>query len=110
MYITLRITPEPNYTRKGNDLYIETPVSVYKAILGGEQVIDTLSGSLKIKIKPETKNGTMLRLKGKGFPVYRKEGEAGDLYVKINVQLPENLSAQEKDLFTQLAKLRNETV
>jgi curved DNA-binding protein len=110
LYITLRIDPEPDYTRKGNDLYIETQVSVYKAILGGEQVIDTLSGSLKIKIKPETKNGTLLRLKGKGFPVYRREGEAGDLYVKINVQLPENLSAQEKELFSQLAKLRNEDV
>lgn len=108
LYITLRIDPDPAYTRKGNDLFIEVPVSLYKTILGGEQVINSLSGSLKIRIKPETKNGTMLRLKDKGFPVYRREGEAGDLYVKINVQLPENLSAQEKELFAQLAKLRNE--
>lgn len=108
LYITLRIDPDPAFTRKGNDLFMDVPVSLYKTILGGQQVINTLSGPLKVKIKPETKNGTMLRLKGKGFPVYRREGESGDLYVKLNVQVPENLSAQEKELFTQLARLRNE--
>ncbi len=108
LYITLRISPDPEFTRKGNDLYVDAPVSIYKAVLGGDAVINTLSGQLKIKIKPETKNGTMLRLKGKGFPVYRQEGQFGDMYVKINVQTPENLSEKEKDLFKQLAQLRNE--
>jgi curved DNA-binding protein len=108
LYITLRIHPDPAYTRKGNDLFVDAPVSLYKAILGGEEIINTLSGQLKIKIKPETKNGTTLRLKGKGFPAYRQEGVSGDLYIKINLQVPENLSDKEKELFRQLASLRGE--
>jgi curved DNA-binding protein len=108
LYITLRIHPDSMYTRKGNDLFIDAPVSLYKAILGGEAVIDTLSGQVKIKIKPETKNGTTLRLKGKGFPAYRQEGVSGDLYIKISLEIPESLTEKEKDLFRQLASLRNE--
>ncbi len=108
LYITLRITPDPRYTRKGNDLFMDVPISLYKAIMGGEEVIDTLSGQVKIKIKPETNNGTTLRLKGKGFPAYRQEGVSGDLYLKINLQIPQNLTDKEKELFRQLANLRNE--
>jgi curved DNA-binding protein len=110
LYLTIQIDPDTTYTRKGNDLFMDVPVSMYKAVLGGEHLIDTLSGQLKIKIKPETKNGTVLRLKGKGFPVYRKSGEFGDLYVKIILQIPENLSNKEKELFRQLAQLRDEPV
>jgi curved DNA-binding protein len=108
LYITLRLHADPQYTRKGNDLFMDAPVSLYKAILGGEAVIDTLSGQVKIKIKPETKSGTTLRLKGKGFPAYRQEGVTGDLYIKINLQIPENLTDKEKELFRQLASLRGE--
>lgn len=110
LYITFRITPDSQYTRKGNDLYVDATVPVYLAALGGETIVHTLSGQLKIRVKPETKNNTLLRLKGKGFPVYNQAGSFGDLYVKINLQLPENLTAQEKDLFRQLAKLRGETL
>jgi curved DNA-binding protein len=78
--------------------------------LGGETILNTLDGQLKIRVKPETKNGTMLRLKGKGFPVYSQTGSFGDLYVKVNLQLPENLTDKEKELFRQLAQLRGESV
>jgi curved DNA-binding protein len=108
LYITMRIEPDPVYVRKGKDLYMDAPVNIYKAILGGEEILDTLSGKVKIKIAPETSNGTMLRLKGKGFPVYKHIGQYGDLYVKINLQLPKDLTEQEKKVFYQLAKLRNE--
>jgi curved DNA-binding protein len=67
-----------------------------------------MSGQLKIKIKPETKNGTMLRLRGKGFPVYGQPDAFGDLYAKINLQLPESLTDKEKDLFRQLAQARGD--
>lgn len=106
LYITLRIDPDPDYTRKGNDLFMDAPVNLYKAVLGGEQTIETLSGPLKIKLKPETKNGTVLRLRGKGFPVYRQEGVSGDLYVKVTIRLPEHLTERERELFNELAKLR----
>ncbi|KAA9331981.1 DnaJ C-terminal domain-containing protein [Adhaeribacter soli] len=107
LYITLRITPDHRYTRKGNDLFIDAPVSVYKAALGGEEIVDTLSGRIRIKIQPETQNGKMLRLKGKGFPVYNHPGQHGDLYIKTVLHLPEKLTDKEKDLFRQLAELRS---
>ncbi|WP_375435276.1 DnaJ C-terminal domain-containing protein [uncultured Hymenobacter sp.] len=107
LYITLRVLPDPRFARNGNDLTQEVQVPLYRALLGGEQVVDTLSGSIKINIKPETQNNTRLRLRGKGFPVYRQEGQFGDLYLRLTVQLPQQLTEQEKELVRQLAALRN---
>ena len=81
---------------------------LYRALLGGEQTVDTLSGPVKIKIKPETANGTRLRLRGKGFPVYKQAGQFGDLYLRLHIELPTQLSDAEKDLLRQLAALRPE--
>jgi curved DNA-binding protein len=106
LYITLRLAPDSRFTRQGSDLYVDTPVPVYQAALGGEALVHYPGGQVKIKIKPGTQNGTLLRLKGKGFPVYNQAGQHGDLYVKVNLQLPENLSEQETALFQQLAQLR----
>ena len=75
-------------------------------MLGGDIMVDTLNGKVKLKIKPETPNGTSLRLKEKGFPVYKKEGQHGDLFVTIEIQLPSNLSEKERELFRELQKLR----
>ncbi|QNF35693.1 J domain-containing protein [Adhaeribacter swui] len=108
LYITLRVPADPRFTRQGNDIYIDAQVPVYRAALGGDFFVDTLDGQLKLKIKPETKNGTLLRLKGKGFPVYNQPGQFGDLYVKVVLQLPEALTDKEKELFQQLAQLRND--
>jgi curved DNA-binding protein len=110
LYITFRILPDARYVRSGDDLTQDVPVSLYRALLGGEQTVETLSGAVKIKIKPESVNGTRLRLRGKGFPVYREAGQFGDLYLRLNVQLPQNLTAEEKTLIKQLAKLRGEEV
>lgn len=104
--ITFEIKNNTSFVRKGNDLYTDIPLNIYKAILGGEETIDTLSGKVKMKVAPETQSGTKVRLKGKGFPVYKKEGEFGDLYVTYQVQIPTNLSAKEKELFEQLSKER----
>jgi curved DNA-binding protein len=106
LYITFKINSDPKYTRKGDDLFVDAPVSVYKAALGGEEIVDTLSGKIKIKIQPETQNGKMLRLKGKGFPVYNQPGQHGDLYIKTVLTLPEKLTDKEKELFRQLDELR----
>ncbi len=107
LYITFEIKNDTAFVRKGNDLYTDVPVGLYKAVLGGDEIIDTLDGKVKMKVAPETQNGTTVRLKGKGFPVYKKEGEYGDLYITYKVQLPTNLSAKEKELFEQLSKERN---
>jgi curved DNA-binding protein len=74
--------------------------------LGGETTIDTLKGKVKLKVNPETQYGTKIRLKGKGFPVYKKEGEFGDLYVTYDIKLPTNLTEKQKELFMELSKLK----
>ena len=107
LLITLRIRPDARYARTGDDLTQDVPVSIYKALLGGEQTVETLSGQVKIKLKPETANGTRLRLRGKGFPVYKKDGQFGDLYLRLTLTLPQNLTEPEKELIQQLAALRS---
>jgi curved DNA-binding protein len=105
LYITFIITDDPRWTREGDDLHMKAPLDLYSAILGGEITVDTLTGKVKLKIKTGTANGTTMRLKGKGFPVYKKEGQFGDLYVTLEIHLPTGLSEKEKELFRELQKL-----
>lgn len=106
LYISFEIKNNTVFTRKGNDLYATVSLDLYKSLLGGEEIIDTLGGKVKLTVSPETQNGTKVRLKGKGFPVYKKEGEFGDLYVTYQIQIPTGLSAKEKELFEQLSNER----
>lgn len=105
LYITFNIAQHPVFKRSGNDLTTTVNIDLYTAILGGEKILETLSGKVKLKVQPETQNGTKIKLKGKGVPVYKKEGECGDLYVTWNVILPTNLTEKQKELFTQLSQL-----
>jgi curved DNA-binding protein len=105
LYITFIVTEDPRWRRDGNDLHAKATPDLYTAMLGGEIFVDTLQGKVKLKIKPETANGTSLRLKGKGFPIYKKEGQHGDLFVTVEIQLPSNLNGKEKELFRELQKL-----
>lgn len=103
LYITFVIADDPVFKRSGDDLYINQSLDLYTAVLGGETLIDTLSGKVKLKVKPETQNGTKVRLKGKGFPVYKKDGQFGDLYITYSVQVPTGLNDEQKELFKKLA-------
>lgn len=105
LYIKFLVADDPRFRRQGADLFANAKIDVYTAVLGGELTVDTLTGKVKLNVKPETQNGTKVKLKGKGLPVYRKEGQHGDLYITYNVQLPVNLTAQQKQLFKELAKL-----
>lgn len=105
LYITFVIPDDPVFKRLGNDLYVDVPLNLYTAILGGEQVIDTLNGKVKLKVKPVTQNGTKVRLKGKGFPVYKQDGQFGDLIVSWNVELPAHLTDKQKELFQELQRI-----
>lgn len=107
LYITFVVADDPRWRRDGNDLHAIATPDLYTALLGGELMVDTLGGKVKLRIKPETANGTSLRLKGKGFPVYRKEGQHGDLFVALEIRLPSDLSEKEKELFRELQKLRD---
>lgn len=110
LYITFLIQPHPEYRLEGTDLFKDIPVSVYSAMLGAAMEVKTISGKFELKIPPGTKNGTVLRLKGKGFPVYGKPGNQGNLFLRVTLQLPDNLTAREKDLWRELAAIRNEKV
>ena len=104
LYITFSIANHPQIKRLGNNLYTSVDLDLYTAVLGGEITISTLDGQVKLKVAPETQNGSKVKLKGKGFPVYKKEGQFGDLYVTYNVKIPKNLTARQKELFTELSK------
>ncbi|EFR54796.1 DnaJ C-terminal domain-containing protein [Bacteroides hominis] len=107
LYITFRIAEDPVFKRLGDDLYVDVEVDLYTAVLGGEKVVDTLEGKVKLKIKPETQNGTKVRLKGKGFPIYKKEGQFGDLIVTYSVKIPTSLTDRQKELFRELQQSMN---
>ncbi|HVF96247.1 MAG TPA: DnaJ C-terminal domain-containing protein, partial [Flavisolibacter sp.] len=104
LFITFSIADDPKFKRSGNDLQTTVELDLYTAVLGGDITIDTLSGKLKLAVKPETQNGTKIRVKGKGFPVYKMEGHFGDLYITYSVKIPTNLTDKQKELFTQLSK------
>jgi curved DNA-binding protein len=106
LYITFTIINNTTFKRDMNDLYTTVEIDLYNALLGGEITLETLNGKVKLKVSPETQNGTKIRLKGKGFPVYKSEGQFGDLFVTYNVKLPTNLTAKQKELFTELSKLK----
>lgn len=106
LYITFSIANNTPFKRVGNDLYLNYDLDLYVAILGGETTVIDFNGTmLKLKVTAGTQNGTKVRLKGKGFPVYKNEGEFGDLYVTYDIKIPTQLSEKEKDLFKELAQL-----
>lgn len=107
LYITFVITNHTRFKREGSNLYTQVDLDLYTALLGGEISVDTLDGKVKLKVAPETQSGTKVKLKGKGFPVYKKENEFGDLYITYQVKLPTQLSGKEITLFTELSKIRN---
>jgi len=104
--ITFQIDNHTNFKRDGNNLYSSVNLDLYKSMIGGEVVIDSFEGKVKLKIAPETQNGAQVKLKGKGFPVYKKEGHFGDLIITFNLKTPVNLTTKEKELFNELSKLR----
>jgi curved DNA-binding protein len=105
LYITFVIPENPTFKRVGSDLFANVTIDLYTALLGGEITVDTINGKVKIKVHPETQPDTKIKLRGKGFPVYKKEGEFGDLYITYKVKLPTNLTQKQKDLLKELSGL-----
>jgi curved DNA-binding protein len=106
LYLEIKVKPHENFEQVGDDLYTELPVDLYTAILGGEAIVPTFRGKVKLKIPPETQSGRTFRLKGQGMPQLKQPDERGDLYAKVVVRLPENLSDEEIELFEELADIR----
>lgn len=106
LYITFVILNDTTFKRDGGTLYSTVELDLYTSLLGGEIVVNSFNGKVKLKIAPETQNGTKVKLKGKGFPVYKKEGEFGDLIITYQLKIPTRLSEKEQALFKELQKLR----
>ena len=107
LYLKVTVLPHPIFKRQGDDLHCEVPVDLYTAVLGGEVRVPTLEGDVMLKIPPGTQGGQTFRLRGKGMPNLRNPRQRGDLYVKVQVQVPQNLSQRERELFRELAKRRS---
>lgn len=105
LYIKFVIDNTTTFIRDGNNLLTDIELDLYTAILGGDITVDTFDGKVKLKVAPETQNESKVKLKGKGFPVYKKEGHFGDLIITFHIQMPTNLSPKERELFQQLQKL-----
>jgi curved DNA-binding protein len=106
LYLRIRTTPHPQFERKGRDLYTRVPIPLTTAVLGGEADVLTLGGKpLRLKIPPTTQNAQVFRLKGHGMPVTGKSDEHGDLYATVDVQLPRDLTAEQRRHYEELQKL-----
>jgi DnaJ-class molecular chaperone with C-terminal Zn finger domain len=106
LYITFTVENDTSFKRDGSNLYRTVDLDLYTALLGGDILVDTFDGKVKMKVAPETQPGTTVKLKGKGFPVYKKEGEFGDLYISYQVKLPTHLTEAEKELLSKLKTIR----
>ncbi len=107
LYLTFIVSQHPRFKRVGKDLFVTLDLDLPTAMLGGDVTLETMDGKVKLKVAPETQPGTKVKLKGKGFPVYKQEGQFGDLIVTYNVKLPTGLSPREQELFRELAAIRN---
>ena len=106
LYIKFNVQNNTTFKRDKDNLYTSIDLDLFTAILGGSMMVDTFDGKVNLTIKPETQTGTQIKLKSKGFPKYKKEGEFGDLYITFNLKIPQNLSEDEKRIFEDLAKKR----
>jgi DnaJ-class molecular chaperone len=106
LYLRVRLTAHPDFERKGRDLYVKVPLPVTTAVLGGEAEVRTLEGKpVRLRIPPLTQNGQVFRLKGYGMPKVGHPEDKGDLYARIEGQLPTDVSPAEREHYEALAQL-----
>ena len=105
LYLRVRVRPDPQFERRGDDLYVTVPVDLYTAILGGKVRVPTLNGAVMLTIPPGTQNGRVFRLRGKGMPRLRQPEQHGDLYAKVDVRLPTHLTPRQRELFEELRRI-----
>lgn len=108
LYLKVNVKEPEGFERRGKNIIQKVPVDLYKALLGGELTVQTLDGKVKLTIPPETPNGKVFRLSGRGLPAFNKKGERGDYFLKTEISIPKNLNKKEKDLFKKLAAERSD--
>jgi curved DNA-binding protein len=107
LYLKVKVADDPRFERDGDDLLAEVQIDLYTALLGGEALVPTISGEVKLKIPAGVQNGQKMRLRGRGMPRLKDPTEYGDLYARLNVQLPKKLSAKQLDLLEQMRALES---
>ena len=108
LYLRIRLETHPRFEKRGKDLHVQVSLPLTTAVLGGEAEVPTLSGkTLRLKVPPTTQNGQVFRLKGHGMPTTGKPEEKGDLYATVDVQLPKELTPEEREHFEALKKLES---
>jgi len=107
LFLKITVQPHDRLRRKGDDLYVNVPVDIFTALLGGKADVAGIDKTVKLSIPAETANGKQIRLRGLGMPRLRKPEERGDLYARIKIEMPEALSAAEKQLLEQWRTLRD---
>jgi len=105
LFLKVDIAPHPRFRLKGRDLHITLPIAPWEAALGGEAVVPTLNGDVKVKIPAGATSGTKIRLRGRGYPRSARSDEKGDLFAKMEITVPQTLSEKERKLFEELAKV-----
>jgi curved DNA-binding protein len=103
LYLVIQVADDPRFERKGNDLHTEATIDLYTAVLGGEVTVPTLTGNIVLTIPPGTQPGRTFRISGRGMPHLRSSEKRGDLYVRVNVQIPRNLTPRQKELFEEIS-------
>jgi curved DNA-binding protein len=106
LYLIVKVAEDPRFERKGNDLYTNVSIDLYTAVLGGDVTVPTLSGNVLLTIPPGTQPGQTFRLSGRGMPHLKNPNQHGDLYVRVSVTIPRNLTPEQRRLFEQLAKMK----
>ncbi|MFP4323112.1 MAG: DnaJ C-terminal domain-containing protein [Anaerolineales bacterium] len=106
LYVNIFVDEHPQFERRDDDIHMDIEVSVYTAVLGGDIRISTLGGDLRLKIPPGTQSGKVIRLRERGMPCLREPDCYGDLYARVAIQIPTDLSEEERALFERLAALR----
>jgi curved DNA-binding protein len=102
IYLRVVVLPDPRFERTGDDLHTTVAVDLYTVVLGGEVEVPTLGGMVRLTIPEGTQNGRTFRLRGKGMPRLRQPKQHGDLYAKVDVRLPTQLTSRERELFEKL--------
>ena len=105
LLLTFLIKDDADFKRDGNNLQKTLKIDLYTAVLGGDTIAETLTGKVKVPVKAGTQSGARVKLKGKGMPVYKKDGQFGDLYISYEVEIPTGLTDKQRELFTELQNL-----
>lgn len=105
LYLRVTVMPDPRFERKGDDLHTTVSTDLYTLVLGGEVRVPTMTGHVVLTVPAGTQNGRTFRLRGKGMPHLRQPDQHGDLYAKVEVQLPTDLTSKQRALFEELQQL-----